>query len=146
VSRHFTLSEAESLLTQLGADVREAVRLRSEYREAESELAEFARRVAMLGGAIVDRNQMLARRTRRDSAATGLKEAIESIQSHGCLVKDLDMGLIDFPTLYRGEEVYLCWKLDEAGIHFWHGVNEGFRGRKEIDKDFLDNHRGDMPN
>ena len=57
---------------------------------------------------------------------------MEQVQSFGCLIKDLDVGLIDFPTLYRGEEVYLCWKLGEDGIEFWHGVSEGFRGRKKI--------------
>jgi hypothetical protein len=59
------------------------------------------------------------------------------------VVKDLDIGLIDFPTLFHGVEVYLCWKLDEPAIEFWHGVDEGFRGRKAIDRDFRDNHRGD---
>jgi len=72
-----------------------------------------------------------------------LRNAIESVQELGCVVKDLDIGLIDFPTLFRGEEVYLCWKLGEPVIAFWHGVDEGFRGRKAIDRDFRDNHCGD---
>ena len=58
-------------------------------------------------------------------------------------MKDLDVGLVDFPTLFRGEEVYLCWRMDEDDIDHWHGVNEGFAGRKPIDKHFVDNHRGD---
>jgi hypothetical protein len=58
------------------------------------------------------------------------------------MVKDLDIGLIDFPTLFRGREVYLCWRMGETGIRYWHG-EEGFRGRKEIDRDFLDNHSAD---
>src|ERR1022692_1227749 len=45
--------------------------------------------------------------------------------------------------LFRGEEVYLCWKLDEASIQFWHGTHEGFAGRKGIDQDFLDHHEGE---
>ena len=65
------------------------------------------------------------------------------MQAIGCVVKDLDIGLIDFPTEFRGEEVYLCWKLGEPRIEFWHGVEEGFRGRKAIDQDFRDHHRGD---
>ena len=62
------------------------------------------------------------------------------------LVKDLDSGLIDFPTLFRGDEVYLCWKLGESGIGFWHKIEDGFPGRKPIDQDFKDNHRGEIPN
>jgi len=91
----------------------------------------------------VDRDRALEARNRRDSAAGRLRAAIEQVQEIGCLIKDIDIGLVDFPTSLRGVEVYLCWKLGESGISFWHGVDEGFRGRKPIDKDFLDNHQGD---
>jgi len=57
-------------------------------------------------------------------------------------VKDLDIGLVDFPTLFRGAEVYLCWRLGEPAIQFWHGVDEGFAKRKAIDQDFRDHHNG----
>ena len=50
---------------------------------------------------------------------------------------------VDFPTLFQGEEVYLCWRMDEDDIDHWHGVNEGFVGRKPIDQHFVDNHRGE---
>jgi hypothetical protein len=86
-----------------------------------------------------------AERDRRDKLAQRLKSAIEQMQEFGCVVKDLDTGLVDFPTLFRGVEVYLCWKLGESRIEYWHGMEEGFRGRKAIDKDFLENHRGDPP-
>jgi len=91
----------------------------------------------------VDHSKVMDQKRRRDSSAQGLKEALEEIQEYGCVVKDLDIGLIDFPTLFRGEEVYLCWKLGESGIRFWHGVQEGFRGRKPIDQAFLAQHRGE---
>jgi hypothetical protein len=58
-------------------------------------------------------------------------------------VKDLELGLLDFPTLYRGKEVCLCWRLGEPEIAFWHEVDEGYKGRKPIDQAFLENHRGD---
>lgn len=100
----------------------------------------------MQGGVMVDRAGFLDRQRRRDSSAQQLNTAIENIQEYGCLVKDLDIGLLDFPTLLNGQEVYLCWKLGENGIHFWHAVEDGFRGRKPIDQDFLDQHHGDLPN
>jgi len=59
---------------------------------------------------------------------------IEQVQEFGCVIKDLDMGLIDFPTLLRGVEVYLCWKLGEPTIAHWHGTSEGFASRKPIDE------------
>jgi hypothetical protein len=49
-------------------------------------------------------------------------------------VRDLDLGLVDFPSLLEGEEVCLCWKLGEERIAFWHGIEEGFAGRKPLDE------------
>jgi hypothetical protein len=54
------------------------------------------------------------------------------IQTLGAIVKDLELGLIDFPSLRDGEEVLLCWRLGEDEIHFWHPVDEGFSGRRPI--------------
>jgi hypothetical protein len=93
----------------------------------------------------IDHHQLLMTKARREASAAQFKAAIERIQELGCQVKDLDTGLVDFPTLFRGVEVLLCWRLGERGIHFWHGVDEGFRGRKRIDRDFLENHRGHPP-
>jgi hypothetical protein len=144
--RFFTLQQAEKLLPEVESALREAIACKSEYEEAEKEWQNFSTRIALLGGVSVDRAQVLDRKHRRESNANRLKETIEKIQEFGCLVKDLDTGLIDFPTLFNGVEVYLCWKLGESGIHFWHGVEEGFRGRKSIDQNFLKDHRGELPN
>jgi hypothetical protein len=57
---------------------------------------------------------------------------IEAIQKHGCVVKDVDLGLVDFPALRGGQLVNLCWKMDEPAIAFWHGMDEGFAARKSI--------------
>ncbi len=126
--------------------MRDAVALKSEYEAAESEWQNFSRRVALLGGVLVDHSRPVEQKERRDRSAERLKAAIEKVQESGCLVKDLDTGLVDFPTLFNGVEVYLCWKLGESGIHFWHGVEEGFRGRKPIDQNFLEHHQGELPN
>jgi hypothetical protein len=142
--RRFTLAEAEAVLPEVERLIREAVARKADYQEAEEELQEFSRKIILSGGISVDRERVLGIRSRRDCAAAALKDAIESVHSAGCLVKDLDIGLVDFPTLFRGEEVYLCWRMGEPGITYWHGVNEGFSGRKNIDQDFLENHRGDL--
>jgi hypothetical protein len=142
MARYFTLAEAERLVPEVGSAIREAISLKAAYKEAEDELQAIGTRITLLGGASVDRGKLLGLRKRRDSAAQRLTETIQQIQASGCLVKDLDIGLIDFPTLYRGREVYLCWKLGEPRISFWHGIDEGFRGRKSIDQEFLDHHEG----
>jgi hypothetical protein len=144
--RFFTLQQAEQLLPEVESAIRDAISLKSEYQQAEAEWQDFARRVTMLGGVLVDHSKVRAQKERRESAALHLQEVLERIHEFGCVVKDLDIGLIDFPTQFHGEEVYLCWKLGESGIQFWHGVHEGFRGRKPIDQEFLQHHRGELPN
>ena len=146
MSKRFTLIEAERLLPEVEALMRDAVALKAEYETADNAISELSHRVTMMGGMVIDRDRVIENRERRDRSAKELRETVERLQDIGCLIKDLDMGLVDFPTLFRGEEVYLCWKLGETGISFWHGVQEGFGGRKKIDAEFLDNHQGDLPN
>ncbi len=143
MSKRFTLAEAQRLLPRVERLIEEAVALKAEYEEAGGEIESLQKRVMMMGGVTMDREHALHARQRRDNAATRLRNAIENVQEMGCVVKDLDIGLVDFPTTLRGVEVYLCWKLGEAKIEFWHGVDEGFRGRKAIDQDFLDHHEGE---
>jgi hypothetical protein len=142
MSRRFTLAEAQSLIPRVDRLLRQAIEMKGAYDEAEKQIQAFQERVMMMGGVSVDRERAVEARTRRDGAAAQLRSSIEQVQEVGCLIKDLDIGLIDFPTLYRGNEVYLCWKLGEGGIEYWHGVEEGFRGRKKIDRDFLEHHQG----
>jgi hypothetical protein len=144
--RFFTLQQAEQLLPEVESAIRDAISFKSEYQQAEAEWQDFTGRVTMLGGVLVDHSKVRAQKERRESSALHLKEVLERIHEFGCVVKDLDIGLIDFPTQFHGEEVYLCWKLGESGIQFWHGVHEGFRGRKAIDQEFLQHHRGELPN
>ncbi len=146
MAKRFTLTEAESLLPEIDSIMREAVSLKAKYLEAEETIQAFAQRVAMQGGVLVDRETVLQNRADRDAHGERLKSAVERLQEFGCVIKDLDIGLVDFPTLFRGREVYLCWKMGEPGIRFWHGLDEGFAGRKPIDQDFLENHQGDRSN
>ncbi|MBV8149172.1 MAG: DUF2203 domain-containing protein [Candidatus Eremiobacteraeota bacterium] len=57
---------------------------------------------------------------------------IARIESTGCIVKDIDLGLIDFPAVRAGEDVFLCWKFGESGVAYWHGTDEGFSFRKPL--------------
>ncbi|HLW76554.1 MAG TPA: DUF2203 domain-containing protein [Bryobacteraceae bacterium] len=143
MSRHFTLADCERLLPDVERALRDAMFHRAEYQRADGELDASAGHIRMSGGARLNRDAYLASRTRRDSSAAALKDAFDRIEQIGALVKDLETGLIDFLSLYHGQEVCLCWKLGEDRIRFWHGIEEGFRGRKAIDDEFLANHRGD---
>lgn len=141
--RYFSLQDAEKALPRVRAAIRQAIELRAEMQTSVDELRELTHRVMMSGGMSLDPARVGTMHETRDRSTTRLKETLESIESLGCLVKDLDIGLLDFPTLYRGREVYLCWRLGEERIEFWHGTDEGFRGRKPITDEFLSHHRGD---
>ena len=141
--RYFTLAEARAALPVVGRSIREAVQAKAHYQEAEKAIQDLVQRILMRGGLNVDTVAAEAWKAQYDSNAQTLKNSMERIEDLGVLVKDLDIGLVDFPTLFRGEEVYLCWRMDEDDIDHWHGVNEGFNGRRPIDKHFVDNHRGD---
>lgn len=57
---------------------------------------------------------------------------IHRIESFGCIVKDIDLGTVDFPSTRGGEPMYLCWKAGEPAVTHWHGTDEGFAGRKPL--------------
>ncbi len=141
--RYFTLQRAQDLLAEVRQLLHDAVEARAAVGRTEAELQRAAGRVQMLGGVRLDPVRMAGLAKERERSAKRIQECLTAIHDCGAQVKDLDTGLLDFPTLYRGREVLLCWKLGEPGISHWHGLEEGFRGRKPIDREFLDNHAGD---
>ena len=116
---------------------------RQDYARAEADLNALTQRIAFTGGMSVSRDTVAQIRHRKDASVNVLKTTVKGIEDIGCQLKDLDMGLIDFPTLYHDKEVYLCWKLGESSIQFWHPVEDGFKGRRPVDSEFLANHRGE---
>jgi hypothetical protein len=143
VPRFFTLVEAEAMLPEVERTLRSIIGFKSEHDQAEIELNRISQKIHMSGGMMPPRDKILSLKTRKQAAAESLKRSVEQLQSTGCQLKDVEVGLLDFPTLYRGKEVYLCWHLGETGINFWHHVEDGYRGRRAIDSEFLSNHRGD---
>jgi hypothetical protein len=126
--------------------LRAAVQAKTHYDQSEHAFQTLLQRIIMNGGMVVDRFAVETIKSTRQSNGERIKSAIEEIQEVGCLIKDLETGLIDFPTLFRGEEVYLCWRLGESDISYWHGVHEGVAGRRAIDQFFVENHQGSDPN
>jgi hypothetical protein len=144
VARYFTLLDAEALLPEIEKLLNKLIEFKRELERVEGEMGRIQQKIAFAGGMIPPRAEILSLQGRKQQAMEGLKSAVDAILETGCLLKDIDSGLVDFPTLYLGKEVYLCWKLGEKGITFWHYVEDGFRGRKPIDSEFLQNHRGDL--
>jgi hypothetical protein len=140
MAQYFTLPEAERLLPRIERFLRDALFHRSEALKAHEELEATSHRIRMAGGIRVNPGAMLTVRARLDTSSAALKEALEQIEDTGAVVKDLDIGLIDFMSRFHEQDVCLCWKLGEHGIGFWHGAEEGFRGRKPIDQEFIEGH------
>lgn len=141
--RYFTLEQAEQTLPRVESAVRESLVLKEQYQIAEQVFRDLTRKVMLSGGMMVDRDRAGRLKQERDHCAVRLQSALNTIQESGCLVKDLDIGLLDFPTIYHGREVYLCWRLGESRIEYWHDIDAGFRGRRRIDAEFVQNHRGE---
>jgi hypothetical protein len=138
--RYFTVPQAERLLPEVERYLRDALFHRSEAVKAHQELEEASERIRTMGGVRVDPGRHLAVRARLDASTAALKDAIEQVEQTGAQIKDLDIGLIDFLARFQDRDVCLCWKLGESRIGYWHGVEEGFRGRKPIDQEFLEGH------
>lgn len=132
-NRTFTLDEAQSLLPVLESLLRTAIEGKKLIEAVDSEFQELAHRVFLAGGLQVNVVQVAQRKAEREKTIQRVKDAIAEIDATGVQVKDLEVGLLDFPCQVEGRTVLLCWKLGEADITHWHGETEGFAGRKPID-------------
>jgi len=131
--RLFTVTEAERTRREVEPILVEAIGCRKKMGELDEKLAQVAHRITLMGGLVVPYETTAKLRFERDHLADTVKTALERIEATGCVVKDLDVGLLDFPALIDNEEVYLCWRLGEDRIRFWHRQDEGFAGRKPLD-------------
>ena len=132
--RTFTLEEAQMLLPILESLLRQAINGKKLIEEVDIELQETAHRIFLNGGTLLNVVHLARRKAERERAIRRIKDALAEIDATGVQVKDLDIGLLDFPCKVEGEILLLCWKLGETAITHWHGTNEGFAGRKPIDE------------
>ncbi len=135
--RLFTLTEAERARKELEPFLVEAMDCRKKLAGLETDLTAVSARITMMGGVIVPYEKLATLRVEHQHLAESLKSALNRILETGCLIKDLEVGLLDFPALINNEEVYLCWRLGEDRIRFYHRQDEGFSGRKPLDPNDL---------
>jgi hypothetical protein len=132
--RTFNLDEAQSLLPVLESLLRSAISGKKLMEEVEAEMQALTHRIFLNGGTHVDVVAVARRKAERAKAEQRAKDALAEIDSIGVQVKDIDIGLLDFPCEVEGHIVLLCWKMGEASITHWHSTEEGFAGRKPIDE------------
>jgi hypothetical protein len=130
--RHFTPEEANALLERVRPVAESLVAHRRAFTVAAARRARLTQRISGNGGDFdpQEPSELDEQLQREAEAVAG---AVEELQALGVLVKDLDRGLVDFPALRHGEEVLLCWQVGEREVAYWHGLEEGFAGRKPLD-------------
>ena len=102
--------------------------------EVDAEMQAVAHRIFLNGGTHVNIVPLARRKAERAKAEQRVRDTLAEIDSIGVQVKDLNIGLLDFPCEVEGQIVLLCWNLGEKSITHWHGTDEGFAGRKPIDE------------
>jgi hypothetical protein len=146
MAKLFTLQEAEELIPSLQEWLPAAIDARKQAVEADAELRKIVARIQVMGGMELNPAHVSRFKHTKDQAVRKLQDAIQNIEECGCVVKDLDIGLVDFPAMLGEQHVYLCWKLGEPRIEYWHGMDEGFAGRKPIEDGFGPANQPDKPN
>jgi hypothetical protein len=106
------------------------VAVRERLRELEGEQRELVRTIAGNGSGYAVND---ARRPEYETLAGELERCLLELDALGVVVKDIDLGLLDFPARREGEDVLLCWHVGEDSVTSWHGLEEGFAGRKPVD-------------
>ena len=128
---NFTPDEANELLPTVRPLVERMVEAKRALDAAQAEADDVSVRISGNGGGLPPARlaEVDAGVSRR---ATELARVLEEIQALGVIVKDLDTGLVDFPSVREGRDVLLCWQLGEDDVAFWHGYDDGYAGRRPI--------------
>lgn len=122
VRRYFTLAQATNSLPLVGRVVADIVRLHGEISDMKEKTTDVAGNTKLTADAERDMAELVGK-------INGYAEELAAI---GCELKDPRTGLVDFIGRHQGRDVFLCWKLGEAAIGFWHETSAGFEGRQPI--------------
>jgi hypothetical protein len=121
--KHYTREEAQALLPQLRQWLKRLNELRHELERADKRLSSLMHSGNDLGGELV--NKWIR-------TLTEMQQLLGEFQSRDIQIKDLERGLVDFPAIIGGKEVFLCWEQDEDAVEFWHDLDTGYSGRERL--------------
>ena len=122
---HFTIQDANKILPSVIKKFNDIVSLKNEVTRIQSELETNPQYMSSFKDYVIKKQEL-------NAAITNFYKAIEDLESTGVMIKSVEEGLLDFPSLRFNEEIWLCWKEGETEIKFWHGRDEGFMGRKPL--------------
>jgi hypothetical protein len=123
-THYFTVAEANTLLPRVKAVVSDLLEARQRILDAQPDLWPVLEKAIGNGGS-KKAGELLVEFERIESSVNALSEM-------GCILKDINSGLVDFPTIRNGREVLLCWRYDEPEVGFWHDAEAGFAGRQPL--------------
>jgi hypothetical protein len=130
--RYFSVADVEALIPELTRLMKRVMSANAEASEARGWLQAEQQRIALAGGGVLDRRAWGVHKGRIERLTAVMQQGLGEIVELGGAPKDLGLGLVDFLHLRDGREVNLCWKYGEREIRHWHGLDEGYAGRKPL--------------
>jgi hypothetical protein len=130
--RYFSPADVEALIPVLTQIMEGVMKTQAEVAELQNRINRERRRITLSGGGVIDRQAWRAEQTDLEVLTRRVQDGLSRILALGGVPKDLGLGLVDFPHRRAGEVVNLCWKFGEREVRFWHGLDEGYAGRKPL--------------
>jgi len=128
----FTRDEATRTVEDIRRDFQAAVQARRELRRVQRRLEVLELAMAGASPENPDAREQRVLAARRTALVERIRAAVERVQRPGCVIKDLDQGLVDFYSLDGDRLIFLCWRLGEAEVAHWHTLDGGFATRKPL--------------
>lgn len=129
----FSLAEARRVVAEVRPRLEQLVRVKQEYDRTQNRIEVLAVALSGASRSNPDRTELHELQDRRTQLGHEVTEGIQAIQRHGCLLKDLDRGLLDFYAISGDRLIFLCWHLGEADITHWHPLEGGVSARQPLD-------------
>lgn len=122
---HFTIKDANEVLPTVIKKFKDIVNLKDQAVLIQSEMETNPKYMSNFKDYVIKKQEL-------NTTMSNFYKAIEDLENMGVMIKSMEEGLLDFPSIRFNEEVFLCWKEGETEIKFWHGKDEGFMGRKPL--------------
>ncbi|HLC24712.1 MAG TPA: DUF2203 domain-containing protein [Nitrosopumilaceae archaeon] len=122
---HFTIKDANEVLPIVIKKFKDIVNLKDQAVLIQSEMETNPKYMSNFKDYVIKKQEL-------NTTMSNFYKAIEDLENMGVMIKSIEEGLLDFPSIRFNEEVFLCWKEGETEIKFWHGKDEGFMGRKPL--------------
>lgn len=122
---HFTIKDANQILPSVIKKFKNIINAKDQIMQIQTEMETDPKYMTNFKEYVIKKQEL-------NSAISNFYKSIEELESTGVMIKSVEEGLLDFPSLRFNEEIWLCWKEGETEIKFWHGKDEGFRGRKPL--------------